>query len=132
MPLLVRSPLETSASDNLSLTHAIINPDRNEEIILRDLQACSWQITGHGFGDEEYIKALKMIEKDVKKRRHQTHAIAGDLHGYHGRPTLVQIWESEAERMLQQSAYEAKDPEIEKYVSVFPPSPRQRRRQLFF
>jgi hypothetical protein len=109
------------------LTHAIINPDRNEEIILRDLQAWGWQITEYGFGDEEYIKVLKMMEKDVKKRRRQTHAIAGDLHGYHGRPTLVQIWESEAERMLQQSAYEAKDPEVEKYVSVFSP-PRQRRR----
>lgn len=119
MPLLVRPPLEISASDDLSLTHAIIDPDRHEEIILRDMQAWGWQITEHGFGDEEYINALKTIENDVKRRRRQKHAIAGDLHGYHGQPTLAEIWESEAERMLQQSAYEVREPEIEKYVNVF-------------
>jgi len=46
------------------------------------------------------VQTLSAIEKDVKKRRRQTHAIAGELHGYRERMTLEGVWEMEAERAL--------------------------------
>jgi hypothetical protein len=111
MPFVIRPPLNSPAADDTSVIYTIIEPEPYERLILRDLQAWDWRVTRHDFGDEEFADALKKIEKDVKKRRRQTHAIRGELYGYHARPTL-EVWESEAERMLDQGAYnEQQDPQ---------------------
>jgi hypothetical protein len=136
MPFVIRPPLNCPAADDTSVIYTIIEPEPYERLILRDLQAWDWRVTRHDFGDEEFADALKKIEKDFKKRRRQTHAIRGELYGYHARPTLEQVWESEAERMLDQGAYnKQQDPrrsaviedeeeirsyEAEKYVSDLP------------
>jgi hypothetical protein len=107
MPLLVQPPRYSAAPDHSSLIYTIIEPDQSEQIILQDLQTWGWRVTQHGFGDEDFIDALKQVEKDVKRRRRQTHVIAGELHGYNEGPTLEEVWAREAERMLGNSAYEA-------------------------
>jgi hypothetical protein len=105
MPFVIHPPLNSPAADDTSVIYTIIEPEPYERLIFRDLQAWGWRVTRHDFGDEEFADALKKIEKDVKKRRRQTHAIRGELYGYHARPILEQVWESEAERMLEQGAY---------------------------
>jgi hypothetical protein len=114
MPFLIQPASDSVAAEHPSLVHTLIEPDPSERLILQDLQAWGWRVTQHNFGDDEFIAALKQIEKDVKRRRRQTHAIAGELHGYHERPTLEDIWEHEAERMLGESAYRVYKQEIEK------------------
>jgi hypothetical protein len=106
MPFVIRPPLNSTAADDPSLIFTVVEPEPYERLILRDLKARYWRITRHGFGDDEFIDALKQIEKDIKKRRRQTHAIGGELYGYNARRTLEQIWELEAERMLNKEAYE--------------------------
>jgi hypothetical protein len=106
MPFVIRPPLNSTAADDPSLIFTVVEPEPYERLILRDLKARYWRITRHGFGDDEFIDALKQIEKDIKKRRRQTYAIGGELYGYNARRTLEQIWELEAERMLNKEAYE--------------------------
>jgi hypothetical protein len=111
MPFVIRPPLDTAAANNPSLIYTIIEPDTSERSILQDLQAWDWRVTQYDFGDEDYTNALTQIERDIKKRRRQSYAIAGELHGYNKRPTLEEVWEFEAERMLEEAAYvERKDP----------------------
>jgi transposase len=105
MPFVIRPPLNSTAADDPSLTFTIIEPEPYERLILRDLKAWDWRIARHGFGDEDFITAMKQIEKDIKKRRRQTHAIGDELYGYNARRTLKQVWELEAERMLNEEAY---------------------------
>jgi hypothetical protein len=110
MPFVILPPLDTAAANNPSLIYTIIEPDTSEHSILQDLQAWDWRVTQHDFGDEGYIYALTQIERDIKERRRQSYAIAGELHGYNKRPTLEDVWEFEAERMLEEGAYaEQKD-----------------------
>jgi hypothetical protein len=109
MPFVIRPPLDSAAADNPSLTYTIIEPDPSEHSILRDLQSWDWRVTRYGFGDEDYIEASKQIERDIKKRRRQTHAIAGELYGYNERLTLEEVWEFEAERILEERAYEERE-----------------------
>jgi hypothetical protein len=118
MPLLIQPPRFSSAARDPGLVYTIIEPDPSEQIILQDLQTWGWRVTQHDFGDEEFIDALKLIEKDIKRRRRQTHAIAGELYGYNERPTLEDIWAKEAERMLGEDAYEAERRKVEMYVSA--------------
>jgi hypothetical protein len=106
MPFVIRPPLNSTAVDDLGLTFTIIEPEPYERLILRGLKAWDWRIARYGFGDEDLITALKQIEKDIKKRRRQTHAIGGELYGYNARRTLEQVWELEAEGMLNEEAYE--------------------------
>ncbi|KAL5114795.1 hypothetical protein ACEQ8H_007288 [Pleosporales sp. CAS-2024a] len=102
MPFLVRPPMDSTEADDPGRTYIVIEPDHNERTILRDLQFWKWRITRHDFAEEEFIKTLTAIERDVKRRRRQLHAIAGDLHGYSERLTLEQVWEREAERALEE------------------------------
>jgi hypothetical protein len=106
MPFVIRPPLNSTAADDPSLIFTILEPEPYERLILRDLKAWYWRITRHGFGNDDFIDALKQIEKDIKKRRRQTHAIGGELYGYNARRTLEQVWELEAERMLNEETYE--------------------------
>jgi hypothetical protein len=100
MPFLIRPPLHTVEIDSPNLAHIVIEPDSNERTILHDLQAWGWRITRHDLNDAEFVHTLGAIERDVKRRRRQTHAIAGELHGYRERLTLEGVWEMEAERTL--------------------------------
>lgn len=102
MPFLIRPPLHTIETDSPILAHIVIEPDHNERTILHDLRKWGWRITRHDFHDAEFVHTLGAIEKDVKKRRRQTHAIAGELHGYRERLTLEGVWEAEVERALSE------------------------------
>lgn len=114
MPFLIRPASDSAAAEDPRLVYTLIEPDHEERLILQDLHDWGWCITQHEFGDDDYIAALKLIEKDVKKRRRQTHAIAGELHGYCERPSLDDIWKQEVDRMLCGSAYLTHKHEIEK------------------
>lgn len=114
MPFLIRPASDSAATEDPSLVHTLIEPDHNEQLILQDLQTCGWRITRHEFSDDDFVAALMHVEKDVKRRRRQTHAIAGELHGYRERPTLEDIWEYEVEGMLGESAYRVHKQKIEK------------------
>ncbi|QRC97102.1 hypothetical protein JI435_140120, partial [Parastagonospora nodorum SN15] len=100
MPFLIRPPQHTTDPNNPIHAHIVIEPDSNERTILHDLQAWGWRITRHDFNDAEFVYTLGAMERDVKRRRRQTHAIAGELHGYRERLTLEGVWEMEAERVL--------------------------------
>lgn len=88
MPFLIRPPLHFPDATSTAPAYTLIEPDQNDRSILRDLRDWGWRITCHQFDDEDFIDALKQVERDAKKRRRQTHAIAGDLYGYNERPTL--------------------------------------------
>jgi hypothetical protein len=105
MPFLVRPPPESAAADDPSLTYTVIEPDPGDRAILRDLKTWGWRVTRLDLSDEEFIDALKTVEKDAKRRRRQTHAVAGEVLGYYGRPSLDELWVTEAEKMLEGSAY---------------------------
>lgn len=111
MPFLIRPRLHYIDADTPQLTYTIIEPDHNERTILRDLQEWGWYITRHDVDDEEFIEAMKSVKKDVKKRRRRTHVIGSELHGYQERLTLEDLWEIEAERALEEDAFDLKPPE---------------------
>jgi hypothetical protein len=106
MPFVIRPPLLSTAASNPGLIYIIIEPDDSERIILRDLQIWGWNITRHGFGDENFIDALKRVERDTKRRRRHIQAVAGKLHGYNERLSLDALWCQEVDRMLFEDAYE--------------------------
>jgi hypothetical protein len=106
MPFLVRSPPEYAATDDYSLTYTIIEPDANDRTILRDLQHWGWLVSQHDFDDEDFIYALKGIEKDTRERRRNTHAVAGEMLSHRCKPRLEELWELEARRMLENTAYD--------------------------
>jgi hypothetical protein len=118
MPFIVQPPQYSAVAGNPSLIYTIIEPDQTEEVMLQDLETWGWRVTEHSFGDEEFIDALKLIEKDTKRRRRQTHAVAGELHGYEERLTLENVWSKEADRMLGENAYEVGRKGVEMYVSA--------------
>jgi hypothetical protein len=106
MPFIIQPPLRFATANDQRLIYTIIEPNQSECTNLQDLQGWGWRITRHHFGNEEFIEVFKQIEKDIERRRRQTHAIAGELHGYHERPTLMDSWAQEVERMLGERAYE--------------------------
>jgi hypothetical protein len=100
MPFLIRPPLDSVDADYSIQTYFVIEPDHNDRTVMRDLLSWGWRITRHDFSDKDFIQTMIAIDKDVKTRRRQTHAIAGELHGYCERLTLEQVWDREAERVL--------------------------------
>lgn len=105
MPFVIRPPLHSAVADDPSLTLTLVDPDHNDRAMLRDLQRWDWRVTRLNFDDEEFIEALVEVERDMKKRRRQTHAMDEDLVGYTPRPTLEDIWHDEAETKLMEEAY---------------------------
>jgi hypothetical protein len=103
MPFLIRPPLNyfLDEPDDAQLTYTIIEPDDSERTILRDLQAWGWRITRHDFTDQVFIEGMTAIEKNMKKRRRQSHVVGDRLLGYEGRPTLEELWEREAEKAFE-------------------------------
>ncbi|KAH7068806.1 hypothetical protein BKA63DRAFT_569679 [Paraphoma chrysanthemicola] len=106
MPFLVRPPPEHAATDEYSHTYTIIEPDANDRTILRDLQHWGWLVSQHDFDDEDFIYALKGTEKDTRERKRNTHAVAGEMLSHRCKPTLEELWELEARRMLENTVYD--------------------------
>jgi hypothetical protein len=85
--------------------------------MLRDLQDWGWQVKRYNRNHEEYVKALEQIDKDIKRRRRCTYALAGRVHGYQERPTLDEVWEAEGRKKYEESMWEVDNGEDHSVVS---------------
>lgn len=101
MPFIVAPPEDFE--DALLLT--VIDADHSEVDMLRDLRDWGWNIVRRDSQDPEFIDALAQIEKDIRRRRRRTHAIAGEITGYRERPTLEEVWEVEARKKQRESLW---------------------------
>ncbi|KAF2829315.1 hypothetical protein CC86DRAFT_437077 [Ophiobolus disseminans] len=103
MPFLIRPPLNSAAAEEHSLILTLIEPDKNDCSMLRDLRDWGWRISRHDFHDEEFIEALTQSERNAKQRRRHTRTVGNELYGYVEKPTLEDIWMEEApDRFLEE------------------------------